>query len=327
MPDEDQSNDGNGAGDAAAAGGGPPSIEGGQTEAAAATDEVSPLRGEALAAPELGARFERFASTLTRPVVFFDIEATGTDPLSDRIVEISLVRVVPGDGVESARTWRVNPGVKIPAEAIEIHGISNEAIADAPPFERIASQVADLVGGADLAGFAIGRFDVRILHAELVRAGRAVDFSQTRVIDAQVIYHRREPRNLAAALGFYRGKELAGAHGAHADTVAALEVFAGQLERYPDLDLDIDALHELSATHNDAYCDLGRRFAWRDNEPTFNFGRLRGKSLRWVAADPAERKYLRWFLEGNFDEDAKSVVREALTGRIRRRKVRAVATA
>ena len=179
-----------------------------------------------------------------------------------------------------------------------------------------------MIHDCDLAGFSIGRFDVRILQAEFVRAGRVIDFSSTRVVDSQVIFHRREPRNLSAALRFYRNKELTGAHGAEADTVAALEVFAGQLERYEDLELDVEALHELSASHNDAFCDLGRRFMWRENEPVFNFGRLRGKSLRWVAGDPTERRYLKWFLEGHFDEDAKGIVREALNGRIRRRRRR-----
>jgi DNA polymerase III subunit epsilon len=266
---------------------------------------------------ELGPRFGRFAAALERPLVFFDIEATGTDPLSDRIVEISLLRVDPGGIVNRPMTWRVDPGVRIPAEATEVHGIRNEDLAGASSFPEIADGVAAVVEGADLAGFAVSRFDVRILHAELVRAGRAVDFSRTRVVDAQVIYHRREPRHLAAAVRYYCGKELQGAHGAEADTIAALEVFAGQLDRYEDLEGSVDALHELSASHNGAYCDHGRRFMWRDNEPTFNFGRLRGKSLRWVAADPQERKYLRWFLEGTFDEDAKTLVRDALRGHIR----------
>jgi DNA polymerase-3 subunit epsilon len=267
----------------------------------------------------LGPRFSQFASELRRPVVFFDIEATGTDPLSDRIVEISLVRIEPGGSVGNVVTRRINPEVRIPLEATEIHGITNEDLASSPTFAELAEEIMKVVEGADLAGFAIGRFDVRLLHAELVRAGRAIDFSQTRVIDAQVIYHRREPRHLSAALQFYRGKELEGAHGALADTLASLEVFAGQLERYDDLHVDVEQLHQLSASHNDAYCDLGRRFMWRDNEPVFNFGRMRGKTLRWVAADPDERKYLRWFLDGTFEEDAKSLVREALTGKIRLR--------
>lgn len=269
---------------------------------------------------ELGARFEAFAHGLARPLVFFDIEATGTDPLSDRIVEISLVRVHAGGRIDPPCTWRVDPGVRIPLEAIAVHGITNEALAGKPTFEQIADEVAACIDGADLAGFSIGRFDVRILHAELVRAGRVVDFSRTRVVDAQVIYHRREPRHLAAALRFYCDKPHDGAHGAEADAIASLEVFAGQLARYDDLELDLEELHELSATHNEAYCDGARRFAWRDNEPAFNFGRLRGKSLRWVASDPTERKYLRWFLDGSFDEDAKAIVREALGGRIRRRR-------
>jgi len=270
-------------------------------------------------ASDLGPRFEAFAAALTRPVVFFDIEATGTDPLSDRIIEISIVRVVPRLGIEVPRTWRIDPKVRIPAEATEVHGITNEALAGQPAFEDVAAEIAEAVQGSDLAGFSIGRFDVRILHAELVRAGQSVDFTQTRVIDTQVIFHRREPRHLAAALLFYRGRELHDAHGAEADAVASLEVFAGQLDRYADLALDIAALHEVSASQNDAYCDTSRRFAWRDNEPTFNFGRLRGKSLRWVAGDPTERKYLRWFLDGTFEDDAKLIVRDALHGKIRRR--------
>ena len=272
---------------------------------------------------QLGVRFQAFAAALERPLVFFDIEATGTDPLADRIVELSIVRVhPPPGGIDPPRTWRIDPQMRIPSEATEVHGISNGDLADAPGFADIADAVVELVEGADLAGFSIGRFDVRILHAELVRAGKVIDFSRTRVVDTQVIFHRREPRNLAAALAFYRGRELDGAHGAQADTLASLEVLAGQLERYADLDLDLDLLHELSSSHNDAYCDLGRRFMWRDAEPVFNFGRLRGRSLRWVASDPNERRYLRWFLEGHFEDDAKAIVREALRGRIRRRRVR-----
>jgi DNA polymerase-3 subunit epsilon len=268
----------------------------------------------------LGARFESFWRSLTRPVVFFDIEATGTDPMSDRIVELSAVRVDPPPAsLRSPRTWRINPEMRIPSEASEIHGIVNDDLGEAPTFADIVPEIAEVFAGADLAGFSIGRFDVRILAAELARAGSVLDLSQSRVIDAQVIYHQREPRNLSAALRFYCDRELIDAHGAQADTIAALEVFAGQLARYDDLPLDLDALHDESSAHNDAYCDAQRRFMWRDNEPVFNFGRMRGKSLRVIASDPIERKYLRWFLEGSFDEDAKGIVREALLGRIRRR--------
>jgi DNA polymerase III subunit epsilon len=268
----------------------------------------------------LGPRFESFWRALTRPVVFFDIEATGTDPMSDRIVELSVVRMDPPPaGMRPPRTWRINPEMRIPSEASEIHGILNDDLSSAPTFAAIVAELTELFVGADLAGFSIGRFDVRILNAELARAGASLDLSASRVIDAQVIYHQREPRNLSAALRFYCDRELIDAHGAEADTIAALEVFAGQLARYEDLPLDLDALHDESSAHNDAYCDAQRRFMWRDNEPVFNFGRMRGKSLRATASDPTERKYLQWFLEGSFDEDAKGLVREALMGRIRRR--------
>jgi DNA polymerase-3 subunit epsilon len=221
--------------------------------------------------------------------------------------------------MRAPRTWRINPEMRIPSEASEIHGIVNDDLSSAPTFADIVPELAEVFGGADLAGFSIGRFDVRILAAELSRAGATLDLSASRVIDAQVIYHQREPRNLSAALRFYCDRELVDAHGAEADTIAALEVFAGQLSRYEDLPLDLDALNDESSAHNDAYCDGQRRFMWRDNEPVFNFGRMRGKSLRTIASDPTERKYLRWFLEGSFDEDAKGIVRDALVGRIRRR--------
>ncbi len=280
--------------------------------------DPSEVEAELLA--RFGPRFVEFWRPLTRPVVFFDIEATGTDPMSDRIVELSVVRVLPPPlGLAAPLTWRINPQVRIPTEASEIHGIVNDDLQREPTFAAIVPQIIEAFSGTDLAGFSIGRFDVRILSAELARAGASLDLSESRVIDAQVLYHQREPRNLGAALRFYCDKELVDAHGAEADTVASLEVFAGQLARYEDLPTSVDGLHDESSAHNDAYCDGQRRFMWRDNEPVFNFGRMRGKSLRTIASDPHERKYLQWFLEGSFDEDAKGIVRDALQGSIRRR--------
>ena len=274
-----------------------------------------------LSAEALGPRFAAFLARLERPLVFFDTETTGTEPSTDRIVEISLIRVMPPPhGVEAPRTWRVNPGVRIPIEASEIHGITNDDVADQPTFAEIADDLLAYLGGADLAGFNVGRFDIRVLQAELGRSGRALDLSGTRVIDAQVIFHQKEPRNLAAALRFYCDRELQGAHGAEADTIATLEVFAGQLERYSDLDLDVGALSAASTAQNTGFVDQSRRFAWRDNEPVFNFGKHKGTPLRWAASDPIERQYLRTLLASNMDEDAKVVIREALDGRIRARK-------
>ena len=266
---------------------------------------------------ELGPRFAAFAQRLTRPLVFFDTETTGTDPVNDRIVELSMVRVLPPPGgLEAPRTWRLNPGVRIPIEASEIHGITNDDVAAQPTFADIADELLALLAGADLAGFNVGRFDVRVLQGELMRAGRSLDLAGVRLVDTQVIFHRREPRNLAAALEFYCGKQLEGAHGAEADTLATLEVFAGQLARYGDLSLDVDALHRISSAVNHGYVDSSRRFSWRDNEPVFNFGKHRGKTLRWAASEEGERAYLRRLLEGNFEEDTKQILRDALAGTI-----------
>ncbi len=270
---------------------------------------------------DLGPRFAAFAKRLERPVIFFDTETTGTEPTSDRIVEISLVRVMPDPGgVEAPRTWRIDPRVRIPIEATEIHGITNQDVEGLPTFADIADELLSLLNGADFAGFNLGRFDIRVLQAELVRIGKSLDLSPTRVIDAQVIFHQKEPRNLGAALRFYCDRELHGAHGAEADTIATLEVFAGQLERYPDLDLDVGALHATSNAVGHGYVDITRRFAWRDNEPVFNFGKHKGKSLRWAASEPGERGYLRSILGSNIDESAKLIIREAMEGRIRSRK-------
>jgi DNA polymerase-3 subunit epsilon len=269
---------------------------------------------------DLGPRFAEFVEGLERPIVFFDTETTGTDPQSDRIVEICMLRVSPPPaGIEKPRTWRINPGVRIPLEASQIHGIYNEDVADAPGFGDVAEEILGVLEEADLAGFNVGRFDIRILQSELLRVGKSLDPSTSNIVDVQVIFHQREPRNLRAALRFYRDKELVDAHGAEADTIASLEVLAGQLDRYPDLPVDAKGLHGVSNAANEAYCDIGRRFVWRDREPVFNFGKLRGKALRRAASDPEERKYLRWMLGSDFLEDAKEIVREALDGKIRQR--------
>lgn len=268
---------------------------------------------------QLGPRFADFLRGLKRPLIFFDTETTGTDPALDRVVEISMIRLSAERGVEPPRTWRINPGVRIPIEASEIHGITNEDVADKPTFAQIAEELLSYLRGCDLAGFNIGRFDVRVMQTEFARVGKGFDLSGVRVIDAQVIYHQKEPRNLTAAMRFYCEKEFVDAHGAEADTIATLEVFAGQLGRYGELGLDIESLHEVSNITSAGYVDGARRFIWRDNEPVFNFGRLKGKSLRWAASEPTERAYMRSIVTGNFDEDTKGIVRDALTGRIRLR--------
>lgn len=269
---------------------------------------------------DLGPRFFEFVSQLDRPVVFLDIESTGTDAQRDRIIEISLLRIA-GDPmtIEAPRTWRVNPKQRIPKEATEIHGITNEDLADCPSFAELAETLAELLRGADLAGFAVGRLDLGLLRAEFARSKVELDLSRARLVDAQVIFHRREPRNLSAALEFYCGEALDGAHGAEADTIASLKVFAGQLARYEDLATSVRELDELSTAVNAAYVDGQRRFIWKDGEPAFNFGKLKGKPLRWAAGDPVHRSYLRRLLQGQLEPEASTLVAEALQGKIRMR--------
>ena len=270
---------------------------------------------------ELGPRFLEFVQGLQRPVVFLDIEATGTDAQRDRIIELSLLRVAADPvTIEQPRTWRINPRQRIPTEAIEIHGITNEDLADCPSFADIAGELADLLRGVDLAGFAVSRLDLRLLRAEFARAKVDLDLSAARLIDSQVIFHTREPRNLAAAVEFYCQQTHEGAHGAEADTVASLKVFAGQLARYEDLDLGVESFDELVSSTNAAFVDGNRRFVWKDGEPAFNFGRLKGKPLRWAAGDPEHRGYLRRLLNGgSIEDEAALLISEALQGRIRTR--------
>lgn len=269
---------------------------------------------------ELGPRFFEFVERLERPVVFLDIEATGVDPMRDRIIEISLLRISANPvTIAPPRTWRVDPKQRIPLEASEIHGIFNEDLEGCPSFQELASELADLLRGADLAGFSISRLDLRILKAEFARCSVDLDLTAAKLIDAQVIFHTREPRNLAAAVQFYCGESHDGAHGAEADTIASLKVFAGQLSRYADLPIVVPELDELAAAQNSQFVDATRRFSWKDGEPAFNFGKLKGKPLRWAAGDPEHRGYLRRLLQGTLEGEAHDLVVEALQGKIRRR--------
>jgi DNA polymerase-3 subunit epsilon len=180
---------------------------------------------------------------LERPIVFVDLETTGVSPVADRIVELSLIKVHP-DGRRETMTRRVNPGMPIPQEASRIHGITDADVVAAPPFAATADEVLAFIGTADLAGFNIVRFDLPILHRELAVAGRRLEMEGRAVVDAQVIYHRKVPRDLAAAYRLFCGKELVGAHTAEADIEACLEVLDAQLAAYPDLPRTPRALHE-----------------------------------------------------------------------------------
>jgi DNA polymerase-3 subunit epsilon len=187
---------------------------------------------------------------LSRPLVFFDLETTGPDPYADRVVEISVLKVAP-DGSREGRTRRINPGRPIPPEATAVHGIRDEDVRDSPQFRQIARSLLEFLEDADLAGYNVRRFDAPILDREFRDCGMDLGLSRRRVIDAMTIFHRKEPRDLSAAVRLFLGRPHEGAHSAEADVAAAAEVLDAQLERYPDLPRTVEAL--------DTWCGASRK--------------------------------------------------------------------
>lgn len=238
---------------------------------------------------------------LTRPVIFFDLETTGTNITQDRIVEISLIKVYP-DGTDEEHSTRINPGMPIPAEATEVHHITDADVAEKPKFSEIAKSLARFFDGCDLAGFNSNRFDVPMLIEEFRRAGIAFDISRTKFIDVQTIFHKREPRTLVAAYKFYCGKNLDDAHSAAADTRATYEVLKAQLDHYGDLPSDVDGLAEYSS-HNRNVDFMGRLVWNEDKKEVINFGKYKGRIAEDVLkTDPG---YYGWIMQGDFPQNTK----------------------
>lgn len=238
---------------------------------------------------------------LSRPIIFFDLETTGTDIMRDRIVEISMIKVMP-DGSDIQRTVRVNPGCPIPAEAIAIHHITDADVADKPAFREIAPALAESFAGCDIAGFNSNRFDIPLLAEEFARAGIDFDFSAARFVDVQTIFHKREQRTLSAAYRFYCSKELEEAHSANADTRATYEVLMAQLDHYGDLPNDIALLAEYSTQNRNV--DLMGRLIYDDlHREVINFGKYKGQ----LAADVLRRDpgYFSWIQQGEFPSNTK----------------------
>ncbi|TVP73397.1 MAG: 3'-5' exonuclease [Gemmatimonadales bacterium] len=254
-----------------------------------------------------------FPVPLERPLVFFDLETTGLRVEQDRIVELAIIRLSPG-GDLLERVRRFNPGIPIPAEASAVHGITDADVADKPPFASRARSLADLLEPCDLAGFNVRRFDLPMLLAEFDRAGVSFDARSRRVVDVQMIFHREEPRDLSAAVRFYLGRELEGAHSALADIRATAQVLGAQMERYGHLPRDLEGLHD--------YCDEVRPFetaldrwfeAGEDGALRFRRGKHTGVPLAEVAR--AHPDYLQWMLGlDDLAAEVKEAVRAALTG-------------
>ncbi len=243
---------------------------------------------------------------LTKPIVFFDLETTGINIATDRIVEISIVKIHP-DGREERYTQRINPIIEIPAEASAVHGITNEMLLNEPTFKEVATKIRDMIKGCDLAGFNSNRFDIPLLAEEMLRA--EVDFSMKGrlAIDVQTIFHKKEQRTLGAAYKFYCDKDLDNAHSAEADTNATFEVLKAQLDRYDDLENDMKKLSEYSS-HRDRADFAGYILFDDKGEEIFSFGKYKGKRVTEILEK--DQGYYAWIQQSEFPLYTKKVLTE-----------------
>ncbi len=243
---------------------------------------------------------------LKRPIVFFDLETTGVDTSKDRIVEISMVKITP-DGEEITKTRKINPQMPIPPSSTAIHGITDEDVRDCPTFAQIARSLEMFIEGCDFGGFNSNRFDLPVLVEEFMRAGVDIDFKRRRFIDVQNIFHKLEQRTLVAAYKFYCQKDLTNAHSAEADTLATYEVLKSQLDRYDELENDVEFLAKFS-THNETADFAGRIIFNEQGEEVFSFGKHKGVPVAQVFE--REPSYYSWMMNGDFPLYTKKVITE-----------------
>lgn len=241
---------------------------------------------------------------LSQPLAVFDLETTGVNTSTDRIIEISIHKVWP-NGKTETRTHRVNPTISIPEQSTAIHGISDEDVANEPTFEDLAPNLYIFLNDCDLAGFNSNKFDVPLLVEEFHRVGYDFDVTQRNLIDVQNIFHKKEPRTLVAAYKFYCDKDLSNAHSAEADTLATYEILEAQLAKYADLSRSPQALSKFTTMHN--ALDLAGRFV-KNNEgiPVFNFGKHKGTPVTEVLSK--EPAYYAWMMRGDFSQNTKTVL-------------------
>ncbi|SHF71302.1 3'-5' exonuclease [Dysgonomonas macrotermitis] len=242
---------------------------------------------------------------LKNPIVFFDLETTGTNITHDRIVEISILKVFP-NGKQEVKTKRINPEMPIPKESSDIHGITDEDVKDAPTFRQVAKSLADQIEGCDLAGFNSSRFDIPLLAEEFLRVGLDVDFSKKKLIDVQIIFHKKEQRTLEAAYKFYCDKKLEDAHSAEADTIATFEVLKAQLDRYEDLPNDMAKLAEDYSFFNNNVDLAGRIIKNENGIEVFNFGKHKGKPVSEILR--IEPSFYAWMMDADFPLNTKQTL-------------------
>ncbi len=242
--------------------------------------------------------------SLSKPMCFFDLETTGIDICKDRIVEISILKVFPNGNKES-KTWLVNPEMPIPPSSTEIHGITDEKVANEPTFKTLSSQIYTMIKDSDLAGFNSDRFDIPLLAEEMLRAGVDFDLKNRVAVDIQTIFHKKEERTLGAAYKFYCGQTLENAHSAEVDTNATYEILKAQLERYPDLSKDMRELSEYT-TRKKSIDFAGFIVLDKDNEECFSFGKHKGQKVNKILE--TEPGYFGWIQNADFPLYTKKVL-------------------
>ncbi|WP_196885034.1 3'-5' exonuclease [Aureivirga sp. CE67] len=241
---------------------------------------------------------------LHRPIIFFDLETTGINIAKDRIVEISILKIFPNGNKES-KTWLVNPEMKIPKESTEIHGITNEKVANEPTFKELAPQVQAMIKDCDLAGFNSNRFDIPLLAEEMLRSDVDFDMKNRVAVDVQVIYHKKEQRTLSAAYQFYCDKTLENAHSAEADTLATYEILKAQLDKYEDLENDVKFLNKFS-THSERADFAGFIVFDKDGDEMFTFGKYKGQKVEEVLQK--DQGYYSWIQKSDFPLYTKKIL-------------------
>jgi DNA polymerase-3 subunit epsilon len=245
---------------------------------------------------------------LKKPLAFIDLETTGTNLGTDRIVEIAIVKILP-DGSKSIKRKLINPEIPIPRQASDVHGYTDEMVKDAPVFRQVAQELKQMLDGCDIAGYNSNRFDIPMLVEEFLRAGVDFDMKGRKLLDVQKIFHQMEQRTLSAAYKFYCNKVLESAHCAEIDACATHEILIAQLQRYPVLGTTIDTV--LKTIGEEVIVDFARRFSMENGVEIFNFGKFKGRAVSEVLK--AEPQYYDWMMKGDFPQHTKQKLTEIYT--------------
>ncbi|MEI9945428.1 MAG: 3'-5' exonuclease [Chitinophagaceae bacterium] len=245
---------------------------------------------------------------LTKPIAFIDLETTGTNLGTDRIVEIAIVKILP-DGNKSVKRKLINPEMPIPKPSSDIHGITDEMVKDAPTFRQVANEFKQVLDSCDIGGYNSNRFDIPMLMEEFLRVEVEFDMKGRRLVDVQKIFHQMEPRTLSAAYKFYCSKNLEGAHSAEVDASATYEILEAQLEKYTALGETVDSI--IKTIGEDIIVDFARRFIMENGVEVFNFGKFKGRSVASVLK--SEPQYYDWMMKGDFPQHTKLKLTEIYT--------------